>query len=264
VHAAGERRRGVPVSGALFGAPAGLLQRLNRSEVRVTDLRAAIDRLADAGLDPELTVDVVDGVRGPMLVLVDADRTTRVLLGELAVEMTRARVSATPDGVSAALTSWLAGRPVPDRTAAAAGIAVLDWADARQTSLGWRVVVVRDELVVPWRPSRTVTLPAVHQTRSQALGRAATVSGTLRVEGPVGLWTSTAAAGIDTAVLVRPEALLAEMVVRGVRLSDAHVVVTPRRPVACADAPVARRLVAEAADACATLPWQEIADLGWA
>jgi hypothetical protein len=42
------------------------------------------------------------------------------------------------------------------------------------------------------------------------------------------------------------------------------MVVTPRRPVACADAPVARRLAAEAADACATLTWREIADLGWA
>jgi hypothetical protein len=104
----------------------------------------------------------------------------------------------------------------------------------------------------------------VHRIRSLALGRAAVVPGTLRVEGPVGLWTSTTVAGTDTAVLVRPEALLAEMVVRGVRLEDAHVVVTPRRPVACAAAPVARRLVAEAADACAILPWQELADLGWA
>jgi hypothetical protein len=254
----------VPVSGALFGAPAGLFQRLNRSEVRVADVRTAIARLTDAGGDPEFSVDVVDGGRGPVLVLAEAGRTTRVLLGELAVEMTRARVPATPDGVSAALTSWLARRPVPDRTAAAEGIAVLDWTDPRQSTLGWRVVVVRDEVVVPWRPSGTVTLPEVHQTRSQALGRAATVTGTLRVEGPVGLWTSSAVAGVDTAVLVRPEALLAEMVVRGVRLEDAHVVVTPRRPVACAAAPVARRLAAEAADACAILPWQEIADLGWA
>jgi hypothetical protein len=65
-------------------------------------------------------------------------------------------------------------------------------------------------------------------------------------------------------VLVRPEVLLARMADRGVRPRDARMVVTPRRPVACADAPVARRLVAEAADACATLTWREIADLGWA
>lgn len=252
------------MSGALFGAPTGLLSRLPRSEVSVADLRAAIARRGSAGPDPELALDVVDGVRGPMLVLTEAGRTTRVLLGELAVQMTRARVAASTDGVSSALASWLARRPVPDPVAAEAGIAVLDWADARQTTLGWRVVVVRDALVVPWRPSGSATLPAVHQVRSLALGRAAGVPGTLRVEGPVGLWSSTAVAGIDTAVLVRPEALLAEMVVRGVRLSDAHVVVTPRRPVACAAAPVARRLVAEAADACAILPWQQLDDLGWA
>ena len=249
------------MSGALFGAPAGLLQRLERSEVRVPDLRAAVEGLeVPSGLE----LDVVDGVRGPMLVLDDADRRTRVQLGELAVEMTRARVAATPAGVTAALTAWLARRPVPDGTAAAEGIAVLDWSDARQTSLGWRVVVVRDELVVPWRPSRTATLPAVHLTRADALDRAEGVQGRLRVQGPVGIWTSTAVPGIDSAVLSRPEALLAQLARQGLRLRDAHLVVTPGRPVACAEAPVARRLVAEAIDACAILPWRAVTELGWA
>jgi hypothetical protein len=251
------------VTGALFGAPAGLFRRLDRSEVRVTDLRAAVAQLTAAGLDPLLQLDVLDGVRGPMLVLDEAGRSTRVLLGELAVEMTRARVPATPEGVTDALAAWIARRPVPDQLAAADGIAVLDWTDARQTTLGWRVVLLRDELLVPWRPSRTATLPAVHQTRSQALGRAAGVEGQLRMAGPVGLWTS-AQPGVDTAVLVRPEEVLAGMAGRGLRVRDPHVVVTPRRPVACADAPVARRLVAEAADASATIPWRELADLGWA
>jgi hypothetical protein len=251
------------VTEALFGAPAGLLQRLSRSEVQVSDVRAAVGRIADAGPDPELQLDVVDGGRGPMLVLEDAGRCTRVLLGALAVEMSRARVPATPDGVTAALRGWLARRPVPDRIAASEGTAVLDWADPTQSTLGWRVVIVREDLVVPWRPSRTATLPAVHQTRAKALGRAATVAGRLQLQGPVGLWTS-AVSGLDSAVLVRPETVLAQMTGRGVRLRDAHVVVTPRRPVACADAPVARRLVAEAAEGCAMLPWQAIPDLGWA
>ena len=251
------------MTGALFGAPAGLFRRLDRSEVRVPDVRAAVSRLAAAGLDPLLELQVLDGVRGPLLVLDEAGRTTRVLLGELAAEMTRARVPATPEGVTAALAAWLARRPVPDRLAAAGGIAVLDWTDARQTTLGWRVVLLRDGVLVPWRPSRTATLPAVHQTRSSALGRAAGVEGELRMAGPVGLWTS-AQPGVDTAVLVRPEAVLAGMAGRGLRLHDPHVVVTPRRPVACADAPVARRLVAEAADASVTIPWRELADLGWA
>ncbi|WP_138760330.1 hypothetical protein [Modestobacter altitudinis] len=251
------------MTGALFGAPAGLFRRLDRSEVRASDIRTAVPRLTATGLDPLLQLDVLDGVRGPVLVLEEAGRSTRVLLGELAVEMTRARVAATPEGVTVALAAWIARRPVPDRLAAAGGMAVLDWTDARQTTLGWRVVLLRAELLVPWRPSRTATLPAVHQIRSQALGRAAGVEGQLRMVGPVGLWTS-AQPGLDTAVLVRPEGVLAGMADRGVRLRDPHVVVTPRRPVACADAPVARRLVAEAADASATIPWRELIDLGWA
>jgi len=252
------------MSEALFGAPAGLFQRLNRSEVQVSDVRAAVTGLAAADLHPDLRLELLDGVRGPMLLLDDAGRRTRVQLGELAVEMTRARVAATPEGVTAALTAWLARRPVPDGIAATEGVAVLDWTDARHTTLGWRVVVSRGELVVPWRPSSTATLPSVHQTRSSALGRAAVVEATLRIAGPLALWTSTAVPGLDSAVLVRPEALLAEMAGRGLRPRDAHMVVTPRRPVACADAPVARRLVAEAADDCAILPWRALADLGWA
>jgi len=252
------------MSEALFGAPAGLFQRLNRAEVRVADVRAAATRLIAAGVDGDLRIDVLDGGRGPMLVLDDAGRRTRVLLGELAVEMTRARVAATPDGVAAALTSWLARRPVPDELAAAAGVAVLDWADARRTALGWRVVVHRGEQVVPWRPSSTATLPAVHRTRSSALGRAATVEATLRISGPLALWTSPTSPGLDSAVLVRPEVLLAEMAAHGLRPRDAHMVVTPRRPVACAEASVARRLGAEAADDCAILPWRALADVGWA
>lgn len=253
------------MTGALFGAPGGLLQRLARAEVRVADVRAGVELLADRGIDPDLELRVLDGAgRGPVLVLDDTGRRTRVLLAELAVEMTRARVPVAAESVATALAAWLGRRPVPDPVALATGVAVLDWTDARQTVLGWRVVVARDELVVPWRPSRTASSPLVHQARSAALGRAAVVGTTLRVQGPVGLWTADGVAGVDTAVLVRPEELLVEMAAAGLRLHDMHVVVTPRRPVACADAAVARRLVVEATDACATLPWRELADLGWA
>jgi len=251
------------MTGALFGAPTGLLRRLDRSEVRVPDVRAAVDRLVADGPEAGLEVTVVDGPRGPLLFLEEDGRATRVLLGELAVEMTRARVPAAPAGVSAALASWLVRRPVPDRTAAARGIAVLDWTDARQTTLGWRVVVVRRDVVVPWRPSRTATLPGVHLTRAEALDRSVEAVGELQVEGPVGLWTADTP-GTDTAVLARPEALLAQLARRGLPLRDPHLVVTPHRPVACADGPVARRLVAEATDTCLTLPWRAVADLGWA
>jgi len=253
------------VTEALFGPPSGFLQRLNRASVGVADLREAIERLMSDGLAPGLEVAVLGGTgRGPMLVIDDAGRRTRVLLAELAGEMTRARVPATADGVATALAAWLARRPVPDEIAAARGLAILDWTDGARTDLGWRVVVSRGGLVVPWRPSRTATLPLVHQTRSAALGRSAVLAGTLRVQGPVALWTSTGVPGVDTAVLVRPEALLAEMAAAGLRPRDAHVVITPRRPVACADDAVARRLVAEATDAWAIVPCGQLADLGWA
>ena len=253
------------MSEALFGPPSGFLQRLNRAEVRSAHLREAVERLVDEGTAPGLELAVLGGTgRGPMLLMEEAGRRTRVLLAELAVEMTRAHVPATPDGVATALAAWLARRPVPDGIAAAQGLAVLDWADSAHTELGWRVVVARGGLVVPWRPSGAATLPLVHQTRSAALGRSAGVAGTLRVQGPVALWTSTSVSGVDTAVLVRPEELLADVEAAGLSLRDAHVVITPRRPVACAEAGVARRLVAEATDAWATLPWRQLVELGWA
>jgi hypothetical protein len=253
------------VSETLFGAPAGLFARLNRTEVRIPDVRAALSGLTGTDVDPELRMDVFEGTgTGPMLVLEECGRRTRVLLGELATQMTRSRVPATPEGVTAAVVAWLARRPVPDEVAVRAGIALLDWADPRETVLGWRVAVTRGERVVPWRPSGSASLPLVHQVRSAALGRAATVDATLRLQGPVGLCTATDAPGLDTSVLVRPEALLQEMADRGLRLRDGHVVVTPRRPVACAEGPVARRLSAEATQPCVTLPWQAVADLGWA
>ena len=253
------------MSETLFGAPAGLFARLGRSEVRVTDVRSALARLTPAEIDPGLQLEVLEGAgAGAMLVLAESGRRTRVLLAELAAQMTRSRVAGTPEGVAAAVVAWLARRPVPDEVAAQTGVALLDWSDPQQTVLGWRVAVRRGEVVAPWRPSRTATLPLVHQVRSAALGRSARLDATLRVQGPVGLCTATGAPGLDTAVLVRPEALLQEMADRGLRLRDGHVVVTPRRPVAAAEGPVARRMAAEATEPCATLPWWAVADLGWA
>ncbi|SDX88108.1 hypothetical protein SAMN05661080_01573 [Modestobacter sp. DSM 44400] len=244
-----------------FGAPAGLLHRLTRAQVRTGDLIAAVEDVR-ATLDaPGLELAVVDG---PVLVVEEGGRRTRVPLVELAGEMSRARVLPTPEGVTAALRSWLARRPVPDVVARKAGIAVLDWADTRQSVLGWRVVVAREGTIVTWRPSRTATLPAVHQVRSAALGRASVLPGELHLAGPVALWSHPDMPGLDTALLTRPEDLLAESASAGLSLPDAHVVVTPRRPVACAEPGVARRLAAEATEASRTMPWRDLADLGWA
>ncbi|MQA34567.1 hypothetical protein [Modestobacter roseus] len=246
-----------------FGSPAGLLRRLVRTEVDPDDVRDAVDHLAGTAPLPGLRLSVADGPRGELLVVEEAGRTSRVLIGELAAQMTRARVAGTPDEVLAALRRWLDHRPVPDAVAAAAGVAVLDWAEGRAGALGWRVVVRRAGLLVPWRPSRNASLPDVHHTRSAAWDRSLAVEGALRVEGPVGLWTTTSVPGADSAVLVAPGRLLGEMRARGMRVRDVHAVVTPGRPVACAEAGVARRLVAEAADLSVVLPWRRIPDLGW-
>lgn len=250
---------------APFGAPAGLVQRLSRSEVRTADLVAAVERLRGAMAVPGLQLGVVQGLGRASMLLVEEDgRRFRVPLGELAGEMNRAHVRSTPDGVAAALRSWLDRRPVTDEAAAEAGIAVLEWADPRQSVLGWRVVLLRGDAIAPWRPSRSTTLPRGHQIRSAALGRSAAVPADLHVEGPVGLWSHPGTPGIDTAVLVRPEELIVQMAAAGLPLRDAHVVVSPRRPVACADAGVARRLAAEATEGSVTMPCRELADLGWA
>ncbi|MGY1841241.1 MULTISPECIES: hypothetical protein [unclassified Modestobacter] len=248
---------------SLFGSPAGLLRRLVRTEVDVDDVRDAVDHLTGTHDLPELRLSVADGPRGALLVVEEAGRVSRVLIAELAAQMSRAHVGGTPDAVLTALRSWLDHRPVPDPVAAVAGVAVLDWAEGRTETLGWRVVVRRAGLLVPWRPSRTATLTAVHRTRSAAWGRSVAVEAALRIEGPVGLWTTTSVPGADSAVLVEPERLLGEMAERGLPMRDMHVVVTPQRPVACAEAGVARRLVAEAVDQSVTLPWRRVADLGW-
>lgn len=244
---------------APFGAPAGLLQRLNRVQVRAGDLVEAVEQLRDS-LPAGLRLVVV---AGPSLIVEEAGRGTRVPLDTLAGEMTRAHVPATRDGVAAALRSWLSRRPVPDADAASAGLAVLDWSDVTRTTLGWRVVLVRDGVAVPWRPSRVAGPSLVHQVRSAALGRSYGVPGDLRLQGPVALWSHAEVPGLDTAVLVRPQELLAEIDGAGLALRDGHVVVTPHRPVACADPGVARRLAAEATEASVTMPWRDVADLGW-
>ena len=248
---------------APFGAPAGLLRLLSRAQVQPGDLVEAVEGLRGT-LPAGLRLVVVDDpARPPVLIVEEAGRGTRVPLDQLAGEMTRASVPATRDGIAAALRSWLSRRPVPDAEAATAGIAVLDWTDAAQTAIGWRVVLVRDGVAVPWRPSRCAAPAGVHQVRSAALGRSYGVTGDLLVQGPVALWSHAGVPGLDTALLVRPEELLAEMDEAGLPVRDVHVVVTPQRPVVCADPGVARRLAAEASGSSVTLPWQSVADLGW-
>jgi hypothetical protein len=247
-----------------FGGSAGLLSRLRPVRIGVADLREVAESVLPALSTAGLRIDLVQrSGAGSLVVLEEDERRLRVHLGELAEDMTRAGVAPTHEGMAAALASWVAHRPVTDVAAAAAGIAVLDWSDRRETAIGWRVVVRRGGTALPWTPSGSAGQAAVHRTRSSAAGRARDVSLDLRVEGPVALWSHREIPVLATAALVAPERMLERIVGVGLAMPDMHVVVTPRRPVACAAPAVAARLAGETAEASVTLPWPRLADLPW-
>lgn len=243
------------------GTAAGLLQRLRPPGIGVADLREVASDVLPVLARPGLRLDMVQRVGSPSVVVLEEDeRCLRVHLDELADDMTRAGVAPTHAGISAALSSWVAHRPVTDAAAAAFGIAVLDWRDSTETSVGWRVVVRRGEFALPWAPSGA---PGVHQTRSAATERAHDVGVELRVEGPVALWAHPVLPMLATAAVVAPERMLDRIEAAGLHLPDMHVVITPHRPVACAEPAIAARLAGETTEACVTLPWRSLADLPW-
>jgi hypothetical protein len=246
------------------GSPGGLMQRLRPTRIGVADLRDVIDALLPALATPRLRLDMVQRTgTGSVVVVEEDERQVRIGLHELADDMTRAGVAPTTEGISAALTSWVAHRPVPDATAATSGIAVLDWADAARTAVGWRVVVRRGDLTLPWTPSGVADVAEVHRTRSAASGRAHDVVLDLRVEGPVALWSHPDLPVLATAALVDPERMLRRITAAGLPMPDMYVVVTPHRPVACAGPGIAARLAGETPEASVTMPWQDLADLPW-
>lgn len=248
-----------------FGpASQGLLQRLRRTPVTVSDLRDAAEDVLPDLRTPSLRVRLLDrSGDGPIMVLEEHERRLRVHLADLAEAMTAASVPATADGIRAALSAWIAHRPVTDEAAAAAGVAVLGWADAARTRLGWQVVVVRGAEALAWTPSRAASAETVARVRAAAHARGLDVAVQLRVEGPVALWTHRAVPLLATAALLDPEGMLARTAAMGLRFPAMHVVVTPGRPLACADAGVAARLAGDTSEPCVTLPWQRIADLPW-
>jgi hypothetical protein len=249
---------------APFGGSAGLLQRLRPTRIGVADLCEVAGALLPGLATPDLRLDLVQrSGSGSVVVLEEDERRVRVQLDELADDMTRAGVPPTPAGISAALSSWVAHRPVTDAAAAATGIAVLDWRDRAETAVGWRVVVRRGDVALPWAPSSSAGTPAVHRTRSAAIGRAHDVALDLRVEGPVALWSHAVVPVLATAALVAPERMIDRIADAGLDMTDMHVVVTPCRPVACAGEGVAARLAGETTEASVTLPWGRVADLPW-
>jgi hypothetical protein len=247
-----------------FGGSAGLLQRLRPVRIDVADLRDVAETVLPVLSTARLRLDLVRRPgAGSVVVLEEDERSLRVHLAELADDMTRARVSPTQEGMADALAAWVAHRPVTDAAAATTGMAVLDWADRAQTAIGWRVVVRRGELALPWTPSSSADAAALHSTRSSATDNSHEIPLDLRVEGPVALWSHAEVPVLATAALVAPQRMLQRITDAGLAMADMHVVVTPRRPVACAGPAIAARLAGETTEASVTLPWPCLADLPW-
>jgi hypothetical protein len=247
-----------------FGGSAGLLQRLRPVRIDVADLRDVAVAVLPSLRTPRLRVDLVQrSGAGSVVVLEEDERRLRVHLAELADDMTRAGVLPTQEGIADALAAWVAHRPVTDAAAAGTGVAVLDWADRAETAIGWRVVVRRGELVLPWTPSSSVDAAVLDRARSSAAGRSDGIPLDLRVEGPVALWSHAEVPVLATAALAAPERMVQRMGDAGLETADMHVVVTPRRPVACAGPAIAARLAGETTEANVTLPWPRLAGLPW-
>ena len=251
-------------SGVFGPSSLRLLHRFRSVPVDVSDLHeVAVDllpRLATPNLELEL---VRRPGAGTVLRVQEDERSQLVPLVDLADDMSSAGVAATSTAIEAALRAWVARRPVTDAAAASRGIAVLDWADAAETVVGWTVVVTRGDVALPWAPSPAARTTELHRTRSAATGRAHDVGLDLRVEGPLALWSHRTVPVLATAALVAPELMLHRIAGAGLALPDMHVVITPQRPVVCASAGVARRLASQASEPSVTLPWRHLVDLPW-
>ena len=253
------------MTGSRFGrSPGGVLHRLRPVPVDPADLlEVAVEVLPELATSQLRIVLTDDRADGPVVVLREEERTLRTPVRDLAEDMTAAGVAPTPGALAAALTSWVQHRPVPDAAAGAGGIAVLDWTDDRHTTLGWRVVVRRGDVALPWAPSPRAGAADVALVRATAQARSATVRIELRIEGPVALWSHPVVPLLASAPLTAPESVLQRVAAVGPAMPDMHVVLTPGRPVAGAVAGVAARLAESTGEPCVRLPWQELRALPW-
>ena len=243
---------------------AGLMQRLRPTRIDVADLLEVAEGVLPVLAGPRLRVELVRRTGAGSVLLVEEDeRSVRADLAELADDMTGAGVAPTPEAMTAALRSWVAHRPVTDAAAAVDGTAVLDWADAARSAVGWRVVVRRGDSTHTWTSLPGTAAGRLDEVRSAATARAGQVELALRVEGPVALWSHPALPVLATTALAAPGRMLARVEDAGLPVDDLHVVVTPERPVACAGRSVAARLAGETSEASVTLPWERLAGVRW-
>jgi hypothetical protein len=244
-----------PASRSTLLAPVTVI---SEADVRDT-LPALLADLTDRNLQPTL----VDAAGGAVLRIRDHERQHQTTLAHLARNLTHLRTPRTPEGIRSGVDAWVAARPATDAQATNAGVAGLDWTDGCQRHVGWRIIVVRDGKAMPWQPSPDLTDTALDRARTGAMARARYQQAVLQVTGTVALWTAANLPIISTALLTDPDHLLAEMTRAGLRLRDPQVIITPGRPVACATAGAARRLVEETAAPHVMLPWRAITDLSW-
>jgi hypothetical protein len=247
---------------APFGR-ASLLQRLRATRIDAAELREVADAVLPGLATGGLRIAVADRRGGAVVVLEEGEHRQQVALADLAEDMTDAGVPATPAGMAVALNAWVAHRPVTQAAAQRDGVAVLDWTDLRRTAVAWTVVVPRGRATVTWTPADTAPI-AADRIRAAARARGAGVPLDLRVEGPVAIWSHPRLPLLATAVLGHPERLLPGVAEAGLEIPDMHVVITPRRPVACAGAGVAERLAGQANEDRVIHPWRELATLPWA
>jgi hypothetical protein len=142
-------------------------------------------------------------------------------------------------------------------------LAVLDWVDSRQAAVGWRVVVRRGSVALPWAPTPATSPETVARVRTAARSRAAGVETQLRVEGPVALWSHPAVPLLASAPFADPEQVLDRVAGAGLPMPDMQVVLTPGRPVAGAVVGVAARLAEATGEPCVRLPWRALPTLPW-
>lgn len=253
------------MTGQRFGrSSAGLLQRLRPVPVDPADLREVAVEVLPELATPRLRVLLADDrVDGPVVLLREDERTVRTPLRDLAEDMSAAGVAPTPGALAAALCSWVEHRPVPDAAAGAGGVAVLDWTDARQAAVGWRVVVRRGDVALAWTPSGRTDAAGIARVREAARSRSTAVQTELRVEGPVALWSHPVVPLLASAPFAAPERVLDRVATAGLAMPDMHVVLTPGRPVAGAGEGVAARLAGSTGEPCVRLPWHALPALPW-
>lgn len=209
-----------------FGTAARAALSAPRPRVSTEDLIAAITRHTH----PTVTL-VADLSRG-LLRLSDHASTTTHPLGDLATQMTRARI--TTDGIDTALDAWVEHRPVTVTDAAENGHLVLDWVDPAQTALTWVVAVPR---------------PGGHLARFHPPLLAASDLASIRHEATTrsrSLTVTTVTSGAITLLTTDPVTLSTATLVRGISTTpDALIVLTPGAPVAVGASDAVHRLAEE-------------------